>query len=135
MLIPFLLLAGVAHSQGGYEIKVTFKPFKNDYIYLGYYSGKQYPVVDSVKLNDKSEGTFKGAKELGGGIYIIVTPTKDKFIEVLVDKKQHFSVAVDTADLNERKFANSPDNNLFNDYQKFYVCARGVVCSILPTRH
>ena len=119
VLIPFLLLAGLAYSQGGYELKVTFKPFKNDYIYLGHYSGKQYPVVDSVKLNDKSEGVFKGAKELGGGIYLIVTPAKDRFIEVLVDKKQHFSVAVDTADLNERKFTNSPDNDLFNAYQKF----------------
>ena len=124
ILIPFLLLAGLAYSQGGYELKVTFKPFKNDYIYLGHYSGKQYPVVDSVKLNDKSEGTFKGAKELGGGIYLIVTPAKDRFIEVLVDKKQHFSVAVDTADLNERKFTNSPDNDLFNAYQKF-MAVRG----------
>ena len=119
VLIPLLLLAGFAYSQSGYELKVTFKPFKNEYIYLGHYSGKQYPVVDSVKLNDKSEGIFKGAKELGGGIYLIVTPAKDRFIEVLVDKKQHFSVAVDTADLNERKFTNSPDNDLFGTYQKF----------------
>ncbi|HET6543987.1 MAG TPA: DUF4369 domain-containing protein, partial [Chryseolinea sp.] len=121
VLVPFLLLAVLAYSQGGYEIKVTFKPFKNQYIYLGHYSGKQYPLVDSVKLNDKSEGVFKGAKELGGGIYIIVTPAKDRFIEFLLDKKQHFSVAVDTADLNDRKFTNSPDNDLFNTYQKYML--------------
>ena len=125
VLVPFLLLlAGLAYAQGGYELKVTFKPFKNEYIYLGHYSGKQYPVVDSVKLNDKSEGTFKGAKELGGGIYLIVTPAKDRFFEVLLDKKQHFSVAVDSADLNDKKFTNSPDNDLFIGYQK-YMAVKG----------
>lgn len=124
VLIPFLLLAVLVYSQSGYEIKVTFKPFKNEYIYLGHYSGKQYPVVDSVKLNDKSEAVFKGARELGGGIYIIVTPAKDRFVEVLVDKKQHFSVVADSADLNNRKITNSPDNDLFNAYQK-YMSVKG----------
>src|SRR6185503_18036942 len=70
VLVPFLLLAVLVYSQGGYEIKVTFKPFKNEYVFLGHYSGKQFPVVDSVNLND-------------------------------------------------RKFTNSPDNDLFNGYQKY----------------
>lgn len=119
LLIPLLLLTAVVFAQPGYEIKVTFKPFKNQFIYLGHYSGKQFPVVDSVKLNDKSEGVFKGPKELGGGIYIIVTPGKDRFIEMLVDKKQRFSVIADSANLSARKFINSPDNDFFDAYQKF----------------
>jgi len=118
LLIPVLLLTSIVFAQSGYEIKVTLKPFKNEYIYLGHYSGKQYPVVDSVKLNDKSEGVFKGQKELGGGIYLVVYPSKDRFIEILIDKKQHFSVIADTA-TTIKKFINSPDNDLFNDYQKF----------------
>ena len=66
----FLALAFglTAAAQNGYEIKVTLKPFKNQYIYLGHYYGKQLPIIDSVKLNDKSEGVFKGTKKLGGGI-------------------------------------------------------------------
>ena len=86
MFFPLLFLTAITHAQTGYEIKVTLKPFKNQYVYLGHYSGKQYPVVDSVKLNDKSEGVFKGSKALGGGIYLIVTPAKDRFVEVLIDK-------------------------------------------------
>ena len=117
--IPLLFLTAITYAQTGYEIKVTFKPFKNQYIYLGHYSGKQYPVVDSVKLNDKSEGVFKGTKELGGGIYLVVTPAKDRFVEVLIDKKQHFTVIADTMDFTSRKFVNSPDNELFGAYQKF----------------
>ncbi|MGZ8517399.1 MAG: thioredoxin-like domain-containing protein [Chitinophagaceae bacterium] len=119
LLILCLFPWSIVFAQTGYEIKVTLKPFKNEYIYLGHYSGKQYPVVDSIKLNDKSEGVFKGPTELGGGIYLVVYPTKDKFLEILIDKQQHFSVIADTADLAIKKFVNSQDNDLFNDYQKF----------------
>ena len=119
VLIPGLLLTTIVYAQTGYEIKVTLKPFQDQYIYLAHYSGKQYPVVDSAKLNDKSQGVFKGSKELGGGIYLVVTPAKDRFVEVLIDKKQHFTLIADTTDFTTRKFINSPDNDLFGAYQKF----------------
>ena len=63
-----LLFSVTLFAQNGYEIKVTLKPFKNEWVYLGhYYGSKQLPIVDSVKLNDKSEAVFKGSKKLGGG--------------------------------------------------------------------
>jgi thiol-disulfide isomerase/thioredoxin len=125
LLIPILLLAVIAFAQDGYEIKVTLKPFKNEYVYLGHYSGKQYPIVDSIKLNDKSEGVFKGPKKLGGGIYLIAYPAKNNFFEILIDKQQHFSVIADTATVKkEKKFVNSSDNILFNTYQA-YMAEKG----------
>ena len=123
-MIPLLLLSSLVFAQKGYEIKVTLKPIKNQYIYLGHYSGKQYPVVDSVKLNEKSEGVFKGPKELGGGIYLVVYPNKDRFLEILIDKKQHFSLIADTNDSRAKKFVNSIDNELFNQYQQ-YMAKKG----------
>ena len=120
-----MLIAVVVFAQNGYEIKVTLKPFKNEYIYLGHYSGKQYPIDDSVMLNDKSEGTFKGKEKLGGGIYLVVYPSKSKFFEILLDKQQHFSVIADTATLSKKKtFINSPDNELFEKYQQ-YMAVKG----------
>ncbi|MGZ8523053.1 MAG: hypothetical protein ACXWV1_01435 [Chitinophagaceae bacterium] len=62
LLILCLFPWSIVFAQTGYEIKVTLKPFKNEYIYLGHYSGKQYPVVDSIKLNDKSEGVFRAQR-------------------------------------------------------------------------
>ena len=115
-----LLFSAAAQSDAGYEIKVTFKPFKNQYIYLGHYFGKTYPIIDSALLNEKSEAVFKGDGNLNGGIYLIGYPNKTGFFEVLVDKQQHFSITADTATIGSSiKFENSSDNVLFNHYQQF----------------
>lgn len=137
LLLTGLLWAAtiVAQDKPGYEIKVTFKPFKNQYIYLGHYFGKSYPIIDSVMLNEKSEATFKGDKLLNGGIYLIGYPGRAGFFEILVDKNQHFSVIADTATIiNELKFVNSPDNVLFNNYQQF-MTSKGKAINTLKEKY
>ncbi len=117
-LLP--LLTGLLAAAQGYEIKVTLKPYKNQYVYLGHHYGKQLPIIDSVMLNDKSEAVFKGAKKLPGGIYLIGFPGKTGYFEVLIDKQQQFSVVADTANLKKNiTFTNSSDNTLFSSYQAF----------------
>ena len=111
----------ILSAQNAYEIKVTLKPFKNQYIYLGHYYGKQLPIIDSVLLNDKSEGVFKGAKKLGGGIYLVGYPDRAHNFEFLVDKNQKFSVIADTADIRKLGFINSPENVAFLAYQDFMM--------------
>jgi thiol-disulfide isomerase/thioredoxin len=111
-----LLIASMSFAQKGYEIKVTLKPFKNEFIYLGNYNGKQLPVVDSVKVNDKSEAVFTGKENLGGGIYLIAYPDRAHNFEFLIDKNQHFSIVADTAHLEKRQFINSPENISFKEY-------------------
>lgn len=115
--ILLLLFAAGVSAQEGYEIKVTLKPFKNEYVYLGHYSGGQLPVVDSARLNDKSETVFKGSKKLGGGIYFVAYPDKNRILEFLLDKEQKFSIVADTADIRQAQFINSPDNIAFQAYQ------------------
>ncbi len=118
-LLFSLFLSFTAFSQEGYEIRLTFKPFKNQYVYLGHYFGKSYPIIDSAMLNDKSEAVFKGAKKLNGGIYLVGYPNKAGFFEILVDKDQHFSIIADTATIVKgARFENSPDNVLFSSYQQ-----------------
>ena len=125
-ILALLLYSVSAHSQPGYEIKVTFKPFKGQYIYLGHYFGKQYPIIDSVRLDANSQAVFRGTKNLQGGVYLVGYPNKSGFFEVLIDKQQHFSVIADTASLRRGglTFQGSPDNNLFNSYQQ-YMNAKG----------
>ncbi len=113
------LFFSLCAQNNEFELKVTLKPFKKQYIYLGYYYGKQKPIIDSVILDDNSFGIFKRAKKLEKGIYLIGYPGKAGYFEVLIDKEQKFSVIADTANLlNTIKFAGSPDNVLFADYQK-----------------
>lgn len=116
----FLLSSLAATGQTGYDIKVTFKPFKNQYIYLGHYFGKTYPIIDSAKLDNNSVAIFKGNKKLPGGIYLVGYPNKAGFFEILVDKQQQFSIKADTATLSKgAQFENSPDNVLFVNYQQY----------------
>ena len=108
-------------AQNGYEIKVTLKPFKNQYIYLGHYYGKQLPIIDSALLNDKSEAVFKGDKKLGGGIYLVGYPDRAHHFEIAIDKNQKFSILADTAKIESVVFQNSPENVEFKAYQEFMM--------------
>ena len=120
-VLLLLCLSLGAFAQNAYEIKVTLKPFKNQYIYLGHYYGKQLPIIDSVLLNDKSEGVFKGPQKLGGGIYLVGYPDRARNFEILIDKNQKFSVNADTADSRKITFVGSPENTAFSAYQDFMV--------------
>jgi len=119
-LVSFFSCYILLGQTNEFELKVTFKPFKNQFIYLGYYYGKQKPVVDSVKLDNNSFGIFKKDKKLEKGIYLIGYPDKSGYFELLIDKEQKFSVFADTVNLlNNLRFEGSPDNDLFLQYQKF----------------
>lgn len=121
LLLFFIPPAFLLHGQEkNFELKITFKPFKNQYIYLGYYYGNQKPIIDSVLLDENSSGVFKNGKKLEKGIYLVGYPGKSGYFEIVIDKEQQFSVKADTANILESmKFENSPDNVLFNGYQKF----------------
>ena len=119
LIFSALFISVLSYSQQGYEIKVSFKPFKNQFIYLAHYEGRQLPINDSVLLNDKCEGIFKGPKSLGEGVYLIGFPNKQGFFEFLIGKNQKFSIKADSANLQNPIFTNSPDNDLFISYQHF----------------
>jgi thiol-disulfide isomerase/thioredoxin len=125
MKLPATVLAVfssfILFAQNAYEIKVTLKPFKNQYIYLGHYYGKQLPIIDSVLLNNNSEGVFKGPKKLGGGIYLIGYPDRAHNFEFLVDKNQKFSIVADTINIRKLNFNGSPENVSFLAYLYFII--------------
>ena len=79
-------------AQTGHKISVTIKPYKNQYVYLGYHYGKLKALADSVMLNSAGSGVFQGKDKLPGGIYFIVSPYKQILFEVLIDKQQDFSI-------------------------------------------
>src|SRR5689334_4129541 len=119
ILTSCLLLCFVSYSwaQTGYNIKVNIKPFKKEYIYLGYHYGKKKALADSTILDENSNGLFTGTKPLNGGIYFVVSPQKQILFELLIDKQQHFSITADTSNLpGSIKFSGTSDNALFQEY-------------------
>lgn len=108
-----------AFAQDGYEIKVTLKPLKNQYIYLGHYYGKTLPIIDSVMLDGNSTAVFKGSKKLGGGIYLVGFPDRSRNFEMLIDQNQRFSIVADTGRMQSINFINSPENDEFREYQRY----------------
>lgn len=116
-----LIVTGHLPAQtAGHNIGITLKPYKNQYVYLGYYYGKIKALADSAMLNTNSSAVFKGKEKLPGGIYFVVSPRKEILFEVLLDKQQNFSMLADTSNLlSSIKFVNSPENNLFQSYSKF----------------
>jgi hypothetical protein len=118
-VIFFLIISSQAVSQPAYQIKVTLKPFTSGYLYLAHYFGNKQYLIDSALINEKSEAVFKGKEKLFGGIYMIVFPKKNSWIECLVDKEQQFSLEADTSNLFQTiRFSGSTDNALFADYQQ-----------------
>lgn len=123
--LTILLLAlawcnGMMAQTKGYDIAVKVKPYKNAYVYLGYYYGKVRALADSVKLDAHSAGHFRGKEPLKGGIYFIVSPSKQILLELLIDKDQQFSVTADTASMPASiVFEGSTDNTQFQQYSAF----------------
>src|SRR5438105_4626939 len=119
ILTSCLMLCFLSYSwaQAGYNIKVNIKPFKKQYIYLGYHYGKKKALADSTIVDENSNGLFTGTKPLNGGIYFIVSPQKQILFELLIDKQQRFSITADTTNLpGSIKFSGSTDNALFQEY-------------------
>ena len=107
-------------AQTGYQIDVQLKPYKNTQVYLGYYYGEVRALADSAKLDAASKGTFKGKEPLPGGIYFIVTPSKQIMLELLIDKDQRFSISADSANLPASvKFSGSEENRQFQEYSLY----------------
>ena len=107
-------------AQAGYQIDVELKPFRNSQVYLGYYYGEIRALADSAKLDENSKGSFKGKESLPGGIYFIVSPSKQILLELLIDKDQRFAVSADSSNLPASvKFSGSEENNQFQEYSSF----------------
>jgi thiol-disulfide isomerase/thioredoxin len=107
-------------EKGSYNIKIKIKGLKDTVCFLGNYFGDKQYLRDTAKLNSKGEGVFKGKEDLPRGIYLIVTPDKKKYFEIIVNKEMNFSVETDTADFaGSVKFKGSDENRLFYEYINF----------------
>ena len=127
LLINLFLMASLSlFAKSGYEIKVKIENYKEKELYFGYhFADKQY-LKDTAKIDADGYFTFKGDKELEGGIYLIITPPDKKYFQVLINKgDQHFSLTTnEELSLEKMKVKGSADNKLFYEYMGFLSSRR-----------
>ena len=117
-----LMFSQQIFGQTGHEIKVQLNGFENDTLLLGYqYADKQY-IKDTVFRADDSF-TFSGDESLDCGMYLIIMPPENKYLQIVIaEDQQHFSLVTNTEDpVSTAKFTNSSENDIFYSYLQ-YIC-------------
>ena len=103
--------------ENGYNISGEIIGLKDSTVMLAYYfGGKQYATDTAIVKNGKF--TFKGEKDLKGGIYLVVM-SDSKYFDLIVSE-QKFSFITKSDDLvAEMSFTNSKENPPFYEYLNF----------------
>jgi thiol-disulfide isomerase/thioredoxin len=114
----FLFFSSTLFGQG-YNIKIKISTLKDSTIILGHHFGGMYYPDDTVKLDNKGQGSFKGAKSLPTGMYFIFLPTKKTF-DVILSEDQTFNIEIDTSEfVKTAKISGSTENELYFNYLRF----------------
>ena len=118
-----LMLSALSMSlwAQGYEIGIKIKSIPGDTIILGHHFNERLIPDDTVKLDSKGFGVFKGKQKLPGGMYFIFLPSRNYF-DILIDDNQKFTIENDTVPskfLENMVITGDLQNQLFVDYQKF----------------
>src|SRR5664280_2819391 len=122
----FIFLASVhafsfGQTKNGYEIDLSINDLPDSTVFLAYHLGDKQYIRDTVRLDGKGHGMFKGQEILPQGIYMIVLPGR-KYFEVLMTANQHFSASCFYSDyFNSLKFSGSLENSAFVEYQRKWV--------------
>lgn len=121
LIAVFAVQALVFSQKVGFQIKAKIEGFQQKEAYLGYYFGDKQYLKDTAFVEPDGWLYFEGNEKLAGGIYLIVLPPDNQFIQLLVDENNQW-IAVETklSDLaGSIKISGSEDNKRFYDYLKY----------------
>jgi len=129
-----MAICSVRLSAQGYEIKIKIPLLKDSSLLLGHHFANSLYPDDTIKLDKKGMGVFKGKKPLPGGMYIVFLPTK-KYFDIMIGDNQVFSIVADTGNfLKTVKFTGSLENQLFFDYQNLIADKRDVANKLVAKK-
>ncbi len=122
LLAPVFLFS----QKVGYQVKVKIDGYQGQQAYLGYYYGDKQYIKDTTYIQPNGWFYFEGNENLEGGMYLIVLPPENQFIQVLIDENsQWVSLETKFADMaGNMKVSGSTDNKLFYDYLNFLTAKR-----------
>jgi thiol-disulfide isomerase/thioredoxin len=129
MLLSLVIFSAAITAQG-YNIKVKISKLPGKQIILGHYLSKTMYPDDTITLDQKGFGAFTGKKKLAQGMYLIYLPSTTYF-DMVVGDDQDFSLETDTSDfVRTLSFKGSDENQLFQDFQKYFASLRSKADSI-----
>lgn len=106
LLIPFLGISQV-------DIKISIDNQNDSVFYFCKYRGAKNVVIDTLKL-ENGIIHYKNKTKLPEGIYLLTNDKNYQMIEVLVGKKQKFSMSInDLEDLNSAKAKNAKETDIY----------------------
>lgn len=114
-------------AQSAYEINATIDGFEGETAYLAFrYADKTYSKDTAEVKNGRM--IFEGKDTLPNGVYLILMPPKNKWVEFLVtEEDQHFSLKTNAPDfLKNLKFEGSKENDIFSNY-RIYINQQGKI--------
>jgi len=118
LLTLLIISAALISSAQTYKIDIEISDLSEKDIYLGYYYGNKTYVKDTITLDSKGKGFFRGDSLLNQGLYIIVMPDKNYF-DVIIGDDQEFSIETKAANLiTNLKIKGSSGNLALIDFQE-----------------
>lgn len=110
-----------AFAINDYEIKVSIKNYEQDKLILAHYLGSTLLVDDTAMVEKDGSFIFNGGEKLAAGIYLLVLPPNNNYIEIFItEEEKNYSLAFDATTMSKDVvFQNAPDNTLFYDYLNF----------------
>ncbi len=119
LLTVILIFIGFNAFSQGYKIEINIKNLPDKEVILGHHFATQLIPDDTITLNSKGYGVFKGKEPLPGGMYFLFLPNKS-FFDFMLDKDQVFSITADTSDYdNSVSFKSCEENVRFQAYKKY----------------
>lgn len=116
-------LASYAYAEG-YEIRISIPSFSNDTVVLGHRFNASFIPRDTVILDARGNGIYKGVEELPHGMYLVFLPDKS-FFDLLISNDQFFTFKNDTSDyIANMRVRDSKENEAFYAYQLFLAESR-----------
>ncbi len=118
LLLGFMLIATIAFSQKGFQIRVKLDNYNETELTLGFHYGDKQYVKDTVQVDKDGYFTFKADTLLPCGVYLLVLKPDNSFIQILMpDDDQDFTVLTDAKEaVDKMKFKGSEENTLFYQY-------------------
>lgn len=134
-ILCFIGYSNLQATINGAHLKIEIENYEGKEVYLVKYVGDQAYIKDTLLAEADGQFIYKSEEKLKSGIYYIVIPPKNEFVEILLtEEEQQYTLQMDHTRLTEdREFINAPQNTILQDYRLFMEGKSEIHRSIVGT--